>query len=69
MGKICHKSVLICKWQSTLYRETKKREFGKELKARDYFPTPEKIEKFDKSSSVKNAKKTLSDSRIKGLKF
>ena len=47
----------------------KKREFEKELKARDYFPTPEKIAKFDKSSSVKNAKKTLSDSRIKGLKF
>ena len=61
--------VLICKWRNTLYREMNEREFEKELKARDYFPSPEEIEKFDNSSLVKDAKKTISDSHIKGFKL
>ena len=44
------------------------REFEKELKARDYFRTPKKIEKFDKSSLVNDAKKNISDYHIKGFK-
>ena len=45
------------------------REFEKEIKARDYFPSPKEIEKFDNSSLVKDAKKTISDSHIKGFKL
>ena len=39
------------------YTEINEREFEKELKARDYFPSPKEIEKFDNSSLVKDAKK------------
>ena len=51
--------VLLRQWRNTLTRECEELEHEKQLVARDFFPSPSGIERFDKSEISENAKYIL----------